>query len=132
MKPDCQHNNTCGTNVKATPVTSAPQATVRSPASCFLHYTPAVGSCGKCLRPVCNLCLVKKGDFLTGESQVCLLCVRYENALNWSAGIAIVLFIVLSLATFNLLIGLIVALPVFVLLRRQMRRKSERELGVGM
>ena len=99
--------------------------------SCYLHpTTPAAGSCSKCGKPTCNICLVTKSGFLSGPSQVCPLCIRYENSLNWSAGVALVAFIVLGVVTFNLLVASATGLVLFGLILTESRKRARRELGV--
>lgn len=83
-----------------------------------------------------------KGGFITGTSRVCRLCVRYESASNWSAGVAIFVFMALFVAgvfvyilythTYIFLIFAVILAPtIFLLLRRELRGKAERELGVS-
>lgn len=111
-----------------------PLITFPSSVNCHFHpATRAVGSCSKCGKPACNVCLVTKGGFLTGASQVCRLCIRYESALNWSGGIALVLFLVLTLATLNvglMVLWAIIALVVFLLTRKELRKRARRELEI--
>lgn len=130
---------------------------------CYLHpSSPSVGSCGKCLRPACDLCLNSRAGWLSNVSwgtsptfataglgtgippsltiaqrvqatKVCPLCVRYQSALHWAIGIAIIIFIV-SFASIRIspisYLGMFLSPLAFVLVRRLMRKAAERELGV--
>ena len=73
-----------------------------------------------------------KGGFLTGPSQVCRLCIRYEKALNWSLGIALVVLIVSSLVTFNLLAAFVIAVVMFALVWIVLRKRVHGDLGRGI
>lgn len=108
-----------------------------SPA-CFYHPSAlAVGSCSRCGNPACNVCLVMKGSFLSGSSQLCKLCILYEDATN-TAGIGafvtfigmffVVSFTPLGLDLGALLLAVVAALLVFIFLRTGLRRRARRSV----
>lgn len=129
----CQN---CGANLPAT--TASPQAPVsQTPATietvmCAYHpTTTAVGSCSRCDNPVCSICLLTRGQFLSGSSQICRLCIRLESASNTAAVVGVFLALgglVLGAIMFSgivMLFGLVVGFLVWLLLRSHLRGRAE-------
>lgn len=81
------------------------------------------------MKPACQVCLVTKGSFLSGSSQVCRLCLLNENALNWSLAAAIVLWVVTIIFTFNFILAFIIAGIVFFVIRKTMRDRARSTIA---
>ena len=76
------------------------------------------------MKPLCQICLVTKSDFLSGTSQVCRLCIKKDNALIYSAGIAIFLGTVTFFLT-NFMFALIPAGIAFILTYHKLRNRAK-------
>lgn len=97
---------------------------------CAYHPgTPAIGSCSNCDNPVCNVCLVTKGSFLSGSSQICRLCIRLESASNTAlaifVGIAGLILGAIMFSSIVMIVGLMGGLVLWLVLRTHLRERAQ-------
>jgi hypothetical protein len=77
---------------------------------------------------------VTKGEILTGSSQICRLCIRYESASNTAAVVAVVTGIVgfaiglFQMSIVIIIVGLLAAIALFILIRNHMRERAQAEI----
>lgn len=122
----------CGTNLASINPTVTPTPAVM----CAYHPASlATGSCSRCLKPTCSVCLTTRSEnrLFMGfrSSQVCRLCVRYESASRIAAAVAILVGLasfVISLWSDAGLLGLIAAVFLWYIIRKNMRQRGEVEI----
>lgn len=129
----CQN---CGANLASTITPTIPVAG-STPMCAYHSATPATGSCSRCGKATCNVCLVTRSEnrlFMGfGSSQICRLCIRYDSATNTAAVVAILVglvsFVVGAFMSGTILIiGLLAAIALFVLIRNHMRERAQAEI----
>ena len=102
-------------------------------ASISYQFHPSIqadSSCSRCGKPTCNACLTLKKRFFIGSSRLCRLCYLYERASNVSAGVAVVVFIVVGVIIRDKVIPIFLGFDAFASLIIVLRHRARQEIKV--